>query len=86
MEQEDDDVRWQGLPCGHLIPEELAEALLTAVGGVTPDPQAPTVHLQLWQNMACAGFASAAYAVFLSTPHRMIILPVVRGACAHGLH
>ena len=31
--QEADDLRGQGLPCGHLIPEEDPQGLLTALGG-----------------------------------------------------
>ncbi len=54
-------------------------------GGVTPDWQSPTPHLRWWQDMACAGVASAAYAVFFSMPYRMLALPVMMGACAHGL-
>ena len=55
------------------------------VGGITPDAQSPPSHLLWWQDMACAGMASAAYAVFFSMPYRMVALPVVTGALAHGL-
>ena len=45
------------------------------VGKVLPDPQAPVSHLLWWQNKACAGIASAAYAVFFAMPYRMLSGP-----------
>ena len=55
------------------------------IGGVTPDPQAPPPHLALWQDMLCAGIASAAYAVFFSMPWRMLVIPVMACMLAHGV-
>lgn len=65
----------------------VAGALIGAglTGGLTPDPQAPAAHLPLWQDMICAGVASAAYAVFFSMPWRMLAIPVVMGMLSHGL-
>ncbi len=54
-------------------------------GAVTPAPLSPVLHLALWQDMVCAGVASAAYAVFFSMPLRLLALPVIVGMLAHGL-
>ncbi len=54
-------------------------------GGVGPGPQVPAPHLTLWLDMTCAAIASGAYAVFFSMPWRLMLFPVVTGACAHGV-
>ncbi len=56
-----------------------------AAGGVAPDPQMPAGVLPIWADMACAAAASAAYAVFFVMPARMMALPILMGALAHGL-
>ncbi|MCW6511789.1 threonine/serine exporter family protein [Lichenifustis flavocetrariae] len=66
------------LSAGVLIGAGLAD-------GVAPDPNAPPSDLSWWQDMACAAMASAAYGVFFSIPYRMLALPVIVGALAHGL-
>jgi uncharacterized membrane protein YjjP (DUF1212 family) len=56
-----------------------------ALLGVSLPVDPPGRSVPLWLDLIAAGIAVACYSVFFSTPHQMMVWPVVVGTIAHGL-
>jgi uncharacterized membrane protein YjjB (DUF3815 family) len=70
-----------------LVVTAIATGLILGLGllGVSLPVDPPGRTPPLWQDVAAAGLAVAAYSVFFNTPPRMLPWPIVVGAAAHAL-